>query len=171
MSLAAQNITRAQRILARAGYVSTTAAFLVIAAGTLLAPWLASRNSGLALNLYRFYGHICHQNPSRTFALFGHPLAACGRCLGIYVGCVAGCLAFLFFRNLFQVRIPRPWTFVLMSFPLAVDVLANLLQIWDLGNWFRLATGVLWGFILPFYLLAGLADLILRKLAFRRPST
>jgi len=171
MSLASQNITRTQRILARAGYWALTAAALAVVGGALLAPWLVSRNSELALNLYRFYGHICHQNPSRSFSLFGHQMAACARCSGIYAGFLAGCLAFPFFRNLFQARIPRPWTFVLMSFPLACDVLANLLHIWDLGNWFRLAAGVFWGFILPFYLLAGLADLILGKLAFRRPST
>jgi uncharacterized membrane protein len=171
MSLAVQNITRAQRILVKAGYVSATTASLAMVVGALLAPWLVSRNPEPALHLYRFYAHICHQNPSHSFALFGHPAAACARCLGIYAGFLAGCLAFPFFRNLFQSRIPRPWTFVLMSFPLAADVLANFLRLWDLGNWFRLATGVIWGFILPFYWLAGLADLILRKLAFRRPST
>jgi uncharacterized membrane protein len=170
MSLAQQNITRAQRIAVTAGYLAVTAASLAMVGGALLAPWLASRNSGLALNLYHFYGHVCHQNPFRSFALFGHQTAACARCLGVYAGFLAGCLAFPLFGNMFRARLPRPGMFVLMSIPLAADVLANFLQLWDLGNWLRLATGLLWGLILPFYLLAGLADLILRTLAFRRPS-
>jgi hypothetical protein len=58
-----------------------------------------------------------------------------------------------------------------VSLPLGLDVLANALKVWDLGNWFRLATGLVWGFILPFYALSGLVDLVLGKLAIRGAST
>ena len=166
MYLPARNTTTTQRRLLRAGSLALTAAALLLAGGAFLAPWLASRGSAAALPLYRFYSHICHQDPARSFAFFGHPAAACGRCLGIYLGFLAGCLAFPFFRSVFQPRLPRPRTFFLMSLPLAIDVLANLLRIWDWGNGFRLATGLVWGLILPFFALAGLSDLVLRKLAF-----
>jgi len=166
LSLTAQNALRPKRVLIKAGSVALTAASLAMVAGAFLAPWLASQDSTLAPHFYRFYGHICHQNPSRTPLFFGHPAAACGRCLGIYLGFLAGCLLLLF-RNPLRAKPPRPWAFILVSLPLGLDVLANALRVWDLGNWFRLATGLAWGFILPFYALSGLVDLVLGKLAIR----
>ena len=171
MTQTAQNIARPKRILIKAGAAVLTAASLAVVAGAFLAPWLASQNSALAPHFYRFYGHICHQNPGRTPVFFGQPAAACGRCLGIYLGFLAGCLVILLFRNPLQAKPPRPWAFALASLPLGLDVLANFFNIWDLGNWFRLATGLGWGFILPFYALAGFVDLVLGKLAIRGAST
>jgi uncharacterized membrane protein len=152
-------------------YLATTAVALSVAGAALLAPWLASRDSGCATWLYHSYAQVCHQNPSRCFVLFGHPAAACGRCLGIYIGFLAGCLVYPLTGRLYSVRAPRPRMFVLLSLPLGVDALASMLGLWDLGNWFRFGTGLVWGLILPFYFLAGLTDLILRRLAFWRPTT
>jgi len=168
---AAQNLPRPKRILVKAGAVALTAASLAMAAGAFLAPWLASQNSVLAPHFYRFYGHICHQDPSRTPHFFDQPAAACGRCLGIYLGFLAGCLVVLLFRDPLQAKPPQPRTFILVSLPLGLDVLGNFLRVWDLGNWFRLATGLAWGFVLPFYALAGYVDLVLGKLAIRGTST
>jgi uncharacterized membrane protein len=171
MFFPSQKISPEQRMLVVAVYMATTVVALSVAGAALLAPWLASRGSGLAAGLYHSYAQICHQNPSRCFVLFGHPVAACGRCLGIYIGFLAGCLVYPLARSLFSARVPRPRMFVLLSLPLGLDVLANMLHFWDFGNWFRFSTGVVWGFILPFYFLAGLTDLIVRRLAFRRPTT
>ena len=34
----------------------------------------------------QIFGFICHQDPSRSFAPGGEPLAMCARCVGVYVG-------------------------------------------------------------------------------------
>lgn len=33
-----------------------------------------------------FFAMTCHQDPSRSFHLFGHPLSVCARCTGVYGG-------------------------------------------------------------------------------------
>jgi hypothetical protein len=44
----------------------------------------------LALPLvYEFFSHICHQDPSRSWHVFGEPLAVCIRCSCIYFGFAA----------------------------------------------------------------------------------
>ena len=34
--------------------------------------------------IYAFFSRICHQEPSRSWFLFGHPLPVCIRCASIY---------------------------------------------------------------------------------------
>ena len=52
---------------------------------------------------------VCHQVPDRCFALGGHPLAVCGRCLGIYAGFAAGLALYPFVRGLSsKPALPRP---------------------------------------------------------------
>ncbi len=41
---------------------------------------------------YHFLDPICHQTPTLSFWLFGHPLALCARCLGGYLGVFIGIL-------------------------------------------------------------------------------
>src|SRR5262249_10368205 len=36
--------------------------------------------------VYAFFSLICHQNPARSWELFGNPLAVCIRCASIYFG-------------------------------------------------------------------------------------
>ncbi len=44
----------------------------------------------LSAAAYAFFSHICHQDPARSFWIFGAPLAVCARCLGIYAGALGG---------------------------------------------------------------------------------
>ncbi len=48
--------------------------------------------SSLAHYLYNVFSTICHQYDSRSLHIFGHKLAVCARCSGIYVGFFAGIL-------------------------------------------------------------------------------
>ena len=43
--------------------------------------------------IYEAAALVCHQIPERTFHLSAGPLAVCARCLGLYVGGVAGLVA------------------------------------------------------------------------------
>ena len=47
----------------------------------------------MAWPFYAVFSWICHQHPERTWHLAGYPLAVCVRCLGLYVGALAGALA------------------------------------------------------------------------------
>jgi uncharacterized membrane protein len=44
----------------------------------------------LSTEIMVFLSKACHQNPVRSFWLCGHPVALCGRCLGVYFGTAAG---------------------------------------------------------------------------------
>ncbi|MBI2149217.1 MAG: DUF2085 domain-containing protein [Acidobacteria bacterium] len=39
--------------------------------------------------VYEFFSRICHQDPARSWRLFGEPLPACIRCTSIYFGFAA----------------------------------------------------------------------------------
>ena len=53
-------------------------------------PWLMARTPEIAFALQRGFSLICHQNPDRSFFLFGGTVAVCARCLGIYFGAAIG---------------------------------------------------------------------------------
>lgn len=43
-----------------------------------------------AFAILQFFSVICHQDPVRSFWIEGAPMGVCARCLGIYLGAVAG---------------------------------------------------------------------------------
>jgi len=82
---------------ARLGPVFIAALVLLFLA---LAPaWLRAHGDGLAaLAIFAFFSKLCHQQPDRSFVLFGAPTAVCVRCLGIYAGAAIGSLFRLNYR-------------------------------------------------------------------------
>lgn len=144
-------------------YFSTLAGIIALMGTIFLAPYLKYRSHALSGFLYALFSPTCHQIPSRCFSLYGYPMAVCARCLGIYGGFFLGTLIVPFFKRFSTLDLPKAKTFILVSLPIAVDAAGNLLQIWSSPNWIRLLTGILWGTMLPFYLLTGLMDLLLRK--------
>jgi uncharacterized membrane protein len=52
---------------------STVWCLAILAAPLTGAPWI-----------YEFFSRICHQDPSRSWYLLGHPLPVCIRCASIY---------------------------------------------------------------------------------------
>lgn len=126
-----------------------------------LAPWLAARgSSGAARFIYAAFAPLCHQVPGRCFAISGHPLAVCGRCLGIYAGFAAGLILYPFIRGFSQAALPRARLFLLLTLPMALDGLAGLLGVWRSPIGVRFAIGFVWGTILPFYFVTGAVDLL-----------
>lgn len=60
-----------------------------------LAPLLAAKGHTFTSGLVYFgFSKVCHQMASRSFFLFGHQLAVCSRCTGIYAGFLISSLAF-----------------------------------------------------------------------------
>ena len=147
------------------------AVYLLTAAGTtiwlsaiFLAPALAARGSvGAARLLYSAFAPICHQIPGRCFTFQGHPLAVCGRCLGIYAGFAAGLVLYPFIRGFSKLELPSIRVFLPLTLPLALDGAAGVLGIWKSPVGVRFATGVVWGTVLPFFFVTGLADLLLTR--------
>jgi uncharacterized membrane protein len=126
-----------------------------------LAPWLAARgDAGVARIVYALFAPVCHQRPERCFLLAGQPLAVCGRCLGIYAGFLAGLLLYPLVRGFSRLALPGPRLFILATLPLALDGLAGLVGVWHSPIGLRLVTGLVWGALLPFYFVTGLADLV-----------
>ena len=65
---------------------------LAIAAAACAVPWLLAHSPEIACALQRGFSLVCHQQPARSFFLFGGSVAVCARCLGIYVGAAIGLL-------------------------------------------------------------------------------
>ena len=64
---------------------------------------------------------VCHQNPSRSFHVFGEPIAACHRCTGLYVGFTAGVLVWPWLPILAARLAANPRWVGVFLLPLAVD--------------------------------------------------
>lgn len=141
-------------------YLISLATLFLWLIGIFLAPYLRSRALPIQAFAYVLYSPICHQAPSRCFSLFGHPLAVCARCLGIYSGCLLGFALYPWLRGFRSVVLPATSIFILLSLPILVDTFGNFSQLWDTHNLGRFLTGIVWGTILPFYFITGIADLI-----------
>jgi len=149
---------------ALAVYLLTVAGTAIWLSAIFLAPVLAGRGSaGAARIIYAAFSPICHQIPARCFTFHGHPLAVCGRCLGIYVGFAAGLVLYPFVRGFSKVELPSIRVFLLLTLPMAVDGAAGILGIWASPIGVRFATGIVWGTVLPFFFVTGLADLFLTR--------
>ncbi|NTU51325.1 MAG: DUF2085 domain-containing protein [Candidatus Aminicenantes bacterium] len=148
----------------RAVYAATVAGMVLWLGAIFAAPWLAGRGAdGAARFLYAAFAPTCHQITERCFALGGHPLAVCGRCLGVYAGFAAGLALYPFVRGFSRLALPRARVFVLSILPLALDGVAGVLGLWRSPMEVRFLTGLAWGAILPLYFVTGVADLVLTR--------
>lgn len=91
--------------------------------------------------VYLFFHQICHQLPERSFSLFGHPLAVCHRCLGIYFGFATGLLFVGVRLGLWRALERQPRLLMLFWIPMLLDVFL-LPNVW----WSRFLTGGLAAF-------------------------
>jgi len=125
----------------------------------LAAPILMSHSCRSAASvLYLSFSCICHQIPERSFAIFGHPLAVCHRCFGIYLGLFLGSLI----ENRFvhgSLRVRRFWILA-ASIPLLLDVLLNSAGLWTSTCFSRFFTGLLFGNLVSPLLVRGVAEFL-----------
>lgn len=144
-------------------YLTTTIALSLWLGGILLAPYLRSRSSPWSGLAYAVYSPVCHQVADRSFLCFGQPLAVCARCTGIYLGFWLGLGFYPFRRGWRRISLPSGRVFLIFSTPIVLDTAANFLGFWQTAPALRLATGVFWGTILPFYSIPGIADLFISR--------
>lgn len=111
---------------------------LAIAGAAAAVPWLFAHFPSLALALERGFSLVCHQQPERSFFLFGGSVAVCARCLGIYLGAAVGLL----------IRVQRQVAMQLLIATVAVNAADWFAEFAGLhGNWMlmRFVLGIVLG--------------------------
>jgi uncharacterized membrane protein len=97
-----------------------------LAAAAIAGPWLRANAPEIGYALQRGFSLVCHQQPERSFMLFGGSVAVCARCLGIYLGAAVGSI----------VRLSRQVARELLLAVLAVNAVDWLAELASLhGNW------------------------------------
>ena len=140
-------------------YFLTLLGIFLWLAAVFAAPYLESQSSSCSRLIYMIFSPTCHQIPSRCLTLYGNPLAVCTRCLGIYLGFFLGTCLYPVLRGLPSESLPEARILIFMSVPIVIDTAANILSLWASPHGLRLATGMIWGSILPFYFIPGFTDI------------
>jgi uncharacterized membrane protein len=149
-------------------WLISTIVVLAIVSLTVLAPLTAG--SQIANSIYGGFAIACHQLPERSYFIFGHKLAVCSRCTGLYFGFALTLLLYPLLRPLRSVDWPPPVWLVLSAVPMTIDFGLTFLGIWENTHTSRLLTGVLLGSVSVFYVMPGLAELATRK-SRKKPPT
>lgn len=116
----------------------------------------------LARLSYGIFAPICHQDPSRSFAMFGLSLAVCQRCSGIYSGLLALSLVPLEAAFLMDEPLRRRIWAMLGIAPILLDALLPWMGIWRSSPGTRFATGFMFGAVVSSLLVPAVSELILR---------
>ncbi|CAN5598456.1 DUF2085 domain-containing protein [soil metagenome] len=126
----------------------------------LFAPIAAENNwTGISAPIYKFFGFLCHQMPSRSFFIHDHQLAVCSRCFGIYFGLLVGFIVYFFIRDIEETEpIPRFWLF-LSLIPIGVDWSLTAFGIWENTFFSRFLTGLILGVTCAIFIIPALVEL------------
>jgi uncharacterized membrane protein len=131
-----------------------------LAAAAVAAPLLAARSdSTLATVLYLLLSPACHQDPGRSFCLYGHPWAVCHRCSGIYLGLLAAALLSSCVPSALASCSQRRMRVALGTLPMLMDFLLPYAGIWTNTPWSRFATGFAFGVMLSSLVVPGVSEL------------
>ncbi|HXF42816.1 MAG TPA: DUF2085 domain-containing protein [Pyrinomonadaceae bacterium] len=139
-----------------------------LAAGWLLlifsAPFAAySGFKGFASTVYYLFGFICHQRPDRSYFIFGHELAVCSRCIGIYFGVFLGLIFYPIWRPMNEPKgLPRIGLFLAML-PIGFDWLLGVTGIWQNTFFSRTLTGLILGAACATYIMPAIVEIVLNK--------
>jgi uncharacterized membrane protein len=107
----------------------------------------------VGIALYQSFHTICHQLTERSIYIFGAPLAVCMRCSAIYFGFLFGTILFVPLR-LFSVAVSERRVLLIISIlPLLADVVLDVLGVHASTGATRLITGLLFGVVVPFYII------------------
>ncbi|MBR2069451.1 MAG: DUF2085 domain-containing protein [Candidatus Gastranaerophilales bacterium] len=113
--------------------------------GSLLAPIMAyMKQYDFSALLTSLYMYSCHQQPDRSFWIFGYPMALCSRCFGFYFGVIV----FGIFELLNKLKISLK-TFIILLIITVIDIIINygLPQRYNTGNITRFVVGMIMGLL------------------------
>ena len=117
----------------------------------ILAPILRALGyGGAAKPIYGFFGLFCHQDPDRSFHIFGQQFACCERCAAIYGSIALFGLLFAFGRD--RIRRPGPVAMVLLASPVVLDGMAVGSGLYGGNAAMRVITGSLFGLAMIWFL-------------------
>ncbi|ODS40911.1 hypothetical protein BEH94_08495 [Candidatus Altiarchaeales archaeon WOR_SM1_SCG] len=111
---------------------------------------------------YNLFQPLCHQKPERSFFAFGHKLAVCARCAGIYAGALILTIIYPFVKNINNNSTPSKYYLVACLIPMALDGGTQFLNFRESFNELRFATGFIAGSVFVFYLIPVLSRLFIR---------
>ncbi|PSQ98576.1 MAG: hypothetical protein BRD48_06710 [Bacteroidetes bacterium QS_9_68_14] len=148
----------------RYGWLLATAVAAVLVAGAFLPPLVDGAARVLARQAF---APVCHQLPARSFALAGVPLAVGHRCLGIYVGLLAGTVAWPLLPTWLRGRVgPRAGALVLAAgAPAAGDWALSVAGLWANTALTRTVTGALLGGAMGLLFARAMAQMASRRVA------
>jgi uncharacterized membrane protein len=101
------------------------------------------------------YAPLCHQLPSRSFAIDGVPLSVCARCTAIYLTFAAVAVVFVFSSRLRGFHAFRVAPLVACLLPMLLDVACDALGVRTSDVWSRIATGSCAGTGLGLFVVSG----------------
>ncbi len=124
------------------------------------APYLKHNNhTDAAELLYIIFSETCHQKPERSFFMWGEKLGVCARCSGIYFGMLLATLVYPIIMSINNTKTPHKKWLIVSLIPLGVDGVTQALGLRESVNLLRVATGLVFGFVLPFYLIPVFSDI------------
>lgn len=109
---------------------------VILSAATLCTAAIAN---GAPAKLRLVFRVLCHGIPTRSLELFGTPMPLCARCTGIYLGLLAGLIAFFILPRI-QERMLRIAMYVAVL-PMAVDGITQMTTLRESTNGLRIVTG------------------------------
>jgi uncharacterized membrane protein len=115
-----------------------------------LCSWAVAHGASMRWRL--LFRLTCHGRIERCLELFGAPMPICARCTGIYLGMLAGLIAFPLIP-LLRERVMRMVALVAIL-PLGLDGVTQLLGFRESVNPLRVATGVIAGLAFGLWILS-----------------
>ncbi|MDW8034714.1 MAG: DUF2085 domain-containing protein [Nitrososphaerota archaeon] len=98
------------------------------------------------IQLFDFLGSlVCHQNPNRTLWIGGNYLPVCARCTGAYLGLLLGYVLLPFLSRKEAKGPPNLYSSLVLTLPLWIDSIGQVLGLWISTNDSRLITGLFFG--------------------------
>lgn len=94
---------------------------------------------GASMKWRMLFRVLCHGIPTRCLQFFDTPMPICARCTGIYVGLLAGLIAFVVLPAI-QERMLRVALYV-AALPMAIDGITQAMTLRESTNGLRVATG------------------------------
>jgi uncharacterized membrane protein len=141
-------------------WILSTAVVLFWVLVILAAP-LAKANgyTNLADPLYKFFGYICHQIPSRSFFIEGEKFGVCSRCFGVYFGLLVGFLIYPAWRRIDDIEPLRRFWLFLSLVPIGIDWSLGVFGIWENTFTTRSITGLILGVACATFIMPALVEI------------
>jgi uncharacterized membrane protein len=131
--------------------VAAVIAFIAsgILSASVVCTWAIAHGASMRWRL--LFRALCHGVPSRCLELWSVPMPICSRCTAIYLGLLAGILAFLLLPRLKEVA--ARWLLGIAALPMLIDGLTQLAKLRESTNPLRVETGLAVGIAFAFWAL------------------